>query len=93
MSDAEIIASVEQKYGQIISWLLVTGDYATVPTDFGGELAMMPGAEYYLVAFGYDGASATTGVTKAKFTAAPGLTPRVPDSPSKSKTSPPAVRR
>ena len=72
MSDAEIIASVEQKYGQIISWLLVTGDYATVPTDFGGELAMMPGAEYYLVAFGYDGASATTGVTKAKFTAGAG---------------------
>ena len=72
MSDAEIIASVEQKYGQIISWLLVTGDYATAPTDFGGELAMMPGAEYYLVAFGYDGASATTGVTKAKFTAGAG---------------------
>lgn len=72
MSDAEIIATVEQKYGQIISWLLVSGNYATAPADFGGELAMMPGAEYYLVAFGHDGTSATTGVTKTKFTAGAG---------------------
>lgn len=72
MTDAEIISTVEEKYGAFISWLLVSGNYATAPTDFGGELAMMPGAEYYLVAFGYDGTTATTGVTKAKFTAGAG---------------------
>ena len=71
-SDADIISIVEQKYEGYIQWLLTSGNYVTYPTDFSGTLAMMPGAEYYLVAFGHDGTSATTGVVKTKFTAGAG---------------------
>ena len=73
-SDAEIVAFYEEMYGAYIGYLTVTGQYQTLPTDFGGELAMMPGAEYYLVVFGYDG-GATTPVTKVRFTAGAGPDP------------------
>ena len=76
MTDAEIIEFVEGKYGYYISWLLYKGDYQTLPTDFGGSLALIPGADYYLVAFGHDGSAATTTtVSKAKFTAGAGPDP------------------
>lgn len=73
-SDAEIVAFYEEMYGPYISYLLVAGQYQTLPTDFGGELALMPGAEYYLVVFGYDG-GANTPVTKVRFTAGAGPDP------------------
>lgn len=71
MSDAEIIAYTEQMYGPYMPYLTTMGNYQTTAEDFAGSLACLPGADYYLVAFGYDG-GATTGVTKAKFTAGAG---------------------
>lgn len=73
-SDAEIVTYYEDMYGAYIEWLTVAGQYQTLPTDFGGELACMPGADYYLVVFGYSG-GATTPVTKVRFTAGAGPDP------------------
>ncbi len=73
MNDAQIISYVEEKYASMgvpMYYLITAGDYATMPTDFGGELAMIPGADYYLVAYGRDENAPTSDkVSKAKFTA------------------------
>ena len=74
-SDAEIIAYYEEMYGGIIQWLTITGVYETMPTDFGGDLAMIPGADYYIVAFGYGESGATTDVTKMRIKAGAGPDP------------------
>lgn len=74
-SDEEIIAYYEEMYGGFITWLTVTGEYETLPSDFGGELAMIPGADYYIVAFGYGEDGATTDVTKTRITAGAGPDP------------------
>lgn len=74
-SDEEIIAFYEEMYGAFIQWAISLGVYETKPTDFGGELALMPGADYYIVAFGYGESGATTGVTKTRITVGAGPDP------------------
>lgn len=74
-SDEEIIAYYEEMYGAYIQWLTYAGVYETMAADFGGELAMMPGADYYIVVFGYGESGATTGVTKTRITAGAGPDP------------------
>lgn len=74
-SDAEIIAYYEEMYSGFILYLTYSGVYETMPTDFGGELAMMPGADYYIVAFGYGEEGATTDVFKTRIKAGAGPDP------------------
>lgn len=75
-SDEEIIAYYEEMYGAYILWLTYAGVYETMSMDFAGELALMPGADYYIVVFGYGESGATTGVTKTLITAGAGPDPK-----------------
>lgn len=63
-TDEELVALYLERLGGDLSPITFTGEISTSAEQFKGMGSYLPGAEYYVVAFGFDGQKATTPVLR-----------------------------
>ncbi len=63
-TDEELVNFYMEQLGSSISDLTFTGEISTKAEQFKGAGSYLPGAEYYVIAFGFDGTKATTPVLR-----------------------------
>ena len=69
MTDDAIISEILNLYGSMAEWFTYTGP--TTITSSGDFGTLVPGTDYYVLAFGYADGAAATELTKHKFTTDP----------------------
>ena len=69
MTDDAIICEILNLYGSMAEWFTYTGP--TTITSSGDFGTLVPGTDYYVLAFGYADGAAATELTKHKFTTDP----------------------